>query len=97
MGILLVRVMGKALRRAGEAGGQGHDGAARGRAGLALQRGVQDALDAVDIEQLEAQGARAGRVDPGATVALSQAEQFLSLPEPGPGKRPAELEADELA
>ncbi len=87
----------KLLRRPGEAGGQRHDGAALGGAGLALQRRADDVLDAADVEQLEAQGARTGGIDAGGAVALGQPEQLLRLPQARPGEGAAQEHAHELA
>jgi len=49
--------MGKALGRPGEACGQDDDHPAVSGGGLTLQGRTQDGLDAIDIEQLEAEGA----------------------------------------
>jgi hypothetical protein len=63
---LLSRVMGKARGRAGKVGGERHDAAPLGWAGLCLQRGGEDPLHPADIEQLEGQGPGARSIDPAA-------------------------------
>ena len=47
---------------------------------LALKALTDDVLDATDVDQVEAQGAPAGTIDPVASVLVHQAQQLLRLP-----------------
>ncbi len=88
--------MGNALRGPREARGQRAEGAALGRAGLALQGGAEDPLHAAAVEQLKGQSPRTGRVDARGAVALRQAQELLGLSQPRPGEGPAQEHAREL-
>src|SRR5215470_2437450 len=60
------------------------------RFGLRLQSLFQNALQAVDVEQVEVESPPAGRVQTSGAVAFGQAQQLLRLPQTAPGELTAE-------
>lgn len=79
--------MGEALRRALEAGAKGDDLTFTMRpAGLLelLEVLADDAFDAADVDEVEGEGAATGQIEPTLAVLLTESQEFLRLPQPGP-------------
>lgn len=64
---------------------------------LALEALTDDVLDAADVDQVEAQSAPAGTIDPDASVLVDQAQQFLRLSQVCPREGAAEQLRHEAA
>ena len=79
--------MSEASRGAQEAGGNEAEllcGWACRRPRLALEAVADDGLDAADVDQIEAERAPAGAVDPVASVLVHHAQQLLRLTQARP-------------
>src|SRR5215469_852512 len=69
----------------------------RRRFGLRFQSLFQNALEAVDVEQLEVESPPAGRVQTSGAVAFGQAQQLLGLTQTAPGELAAQKLIGEIA
>ena len=69
--------MGEAAWRTRKPRRQRDKAAGLGGPGFVLQRALQDAFDARDVQELEGEGAGARGVDARSAVALAEAEQLL--------------------
>src|SRR6516225_11256741 len=67
------------------------------RLGLRFQSLFQNALEAVDVEQVEVESPSAGRVQTIGAVAFGQAQQLLGLTETAPGELAAQKLIGEIA
>ena len=82
--------------RAGPGETAGWPGQGRLGSGFLFQGLHQDAFQAADVDEVNLQGSLAGSVETLRRVALSQPEQLVPLPDPGPGQRAFEETLGEL-